>query len=250
MINLKTPSEIEAMRPAGRLSAKVLRKVGELVQPGISTWELDCFAESMIRLEGGHPAFLGYNGFPASICSSINDQIVHGIPSQQVILQAGDIVSIDVGVIIDGWVGDNAATFAVGAISAEKQRLLEVTEASMWAGISQALATGHLEDIGHAVQQVAEAAGFGVVHEYVGHGIGRQMHEKPNVPNFGRRGRGIKLQAGMVLAIEPMINIGSGDTKGPFADGWVVYTADGLPSAHFEKTVAITADGPLVLTEE
>jgi len=250
MIQIKTPEQIEAMKLAGRLSAKVLRKVGELIRPGVSTLELDRFAENLIRLEGGVPAFKGYHGFQHSICSSINDQIVHGIPSDKVILQEGDIIAIDTGAVVAGWVGDNAATFAVGEVDPAWLHLLQVTEASMYSGISQAVVGGRLGDIGHAVQQTAEAAGFGVVYEYVGHGIGRKMHEDPNVPNIGRRGHGIELKEGMVLAIEPMINLGTGSTRGPFADGWTVYTADGQPSAHFEKTVAITAEGPLILTAE
>jgi methionyl aminopeptidase len=250
MIIIKTPDEVEAMKPSGRLSAKVLRKVGELVRPGISTFELNRFAEELIRLEGGKPAFLGYNGFSASICSSVNDQIVHGIPSRDVVLVEGDIVSIDVGVEVNGWIGDNAATFAVGQIDPEISLLLDVTEASMYNGISAALAGGFVGDIGFAVQQTAEAYGFGVVYQYVGHGIGRAMHEEPNIPNFGRKGQGPKLKAGMVIAIEPMINMGVAHTKGPFEDGWTVFTADGKPSAHFEKTVAITDDGPLILTAE
>jgi methionyl aminopeptidase len=249
-IVLKSAQEIEAMKPAGRLSAKVLRKVGELVRPGVSTLELDQFAEGLIRLEGGIPAFLGYIGYPASICASVNDQVVHGIPSKDVILREGDIIAIDVGAIVDGWVGDNAATFAVGEISIVSRRLLEVTEASMWAGLAQATPGNHMGDIGHAVQKVVESAGFGVVHKYVGHGIGRKMHEGPNVPNLGRRRRGIELVPGMVLAIEPMVNMGSADTSGPFADGWTVYSEDGSPSAHFERTVAITEDGPVILTAE
>ena len=250
MIHVKSPKEIEAMRPSGRLSAKVLRKIGELIRPGVSTFMLNQFAEELMRLEGGKPAFLGYNGFAASICTSINDQVVHGIPARDVILREGDIISVDVGVIVDGWVGDNAATFAVGEISPELKGLIEVTEDSMWDGIAAALVDGHVGDIGHAVQRTAEAAGYGVVYEYVGHGIGRRMHEEPNVPNYGNRGTGPRLKAGMVLAIEPMINMGSAATRGPFEDGWTVYTADGMPSAHFEKTVAITEDGPLVLTSE
>lgn len=250
MTILKTPQQIEAMRIAGRISAKVLRKTGELVRPGISTLELDRFAENLIRLEGARPAFLGYGGFKGSICSSINDEIVHGIPSDEVILKEGDIVSIDTGGIVDGWYGDNAATFAVGEIAPETARLLEVTERSMWAGIEAALVGGHMGDIGHAIQRVAEADGFGVVREYVGHAIGKKMHEDPIVPNFGRRGSGVRLKAGMVLAIEPMINAGGYETKGPFSDGWIVYTADGSLSAHFEKTVALTPDGPDILTKE
>ncbi len=250
MIIIKTLAEIEAMKEAGRVSAKVLRKTGELVRPGISTLELDRFAENLIRMEGGTPAFLGYGGFRGSICSSVNDQIVHGIPAQDVVLREGDIVSIDTGAIVGGWYGDNAATFAVGQISEQAQQLLKVTEESMWAGIAAALKGNHLGDIGHAVQQIAEAAGFGVVREYVGHGIGRNMHEDPNVPNFGKAGKGVRLEAGMVLAIEPMINVGTHQTRGPFSDRWTVYTADGSLSAHFEKTVAVTDDGPLILTAE
>lgn len=249
MIIKKSKDEIEAMKEAGRLSAKVLRLVGEAVRPGVSTLELDELAESIIRAEGGIPAFKGYGGFPGSICASVNDQIVHGIPSASVVLQAGDIISIDTGAIVDGWVGDNAWTYAVGAISPEKKRLLEVTEKSMWAGLEAARPGNRLGDIGHAVQSIAEAAGFGVVREYVGHGIGRDMHEDPNVPNYGRRHTGLKLEAGMVLAIEPMVNVGTHKTR-QMPDGWLVCTRDGKPSAHFEKTVAITEDGPLILTTE
>ncbi len=249
MIIKKSPSEIEAMKEAGRLSARVLREIGAIIRPGVTTLELDEFAESLIRLEGGIPAFKGYGGFPGSICASVNDQIVHGIPSARVVLKEGDIVSIDTGAIVDGWVGDNAWTFAVGSISEEKKRLLKVTEQSMWAGIDAARPGNRLGDIGHAVQSVAEAAGYGVVREYVGHGIGRNMHEDPNVPNYGRRHTGVRLEPGMVIAIEPMVNIGTHKTK-QMPDGWLVCTRDGSPSAHFEKTVAITEDGPLILTCE
>ena len=250
MIRIKTPEQIEAMRHAGRISAKALRKTGELVRPGISTLELDRFAENLIRMEGGIPAFLGYRGFPGSICSSVNDQIVHGIPSKSVILREGDIISIDLGVIYGGWVADNAATFAVGAIDPETQRLLDVTEQCMWDAIEAACVGNHLGDIGYAVQSLAESEGFGVVREYVGHGIGQAMHEDPNVPNYGWMGQGAKLKRGMVLAIEPMINYGGHETRGPYEDRWTVYTADGTPSAHFEKTVAITDEGPLIITAE
>jgi len=250
MIQFKKPADIEAMKEAGRVSAKALRKTGALVRPGISTLELDRFAENLIRMEGGIPAFLGYGGFKGSICSSINDQVVHGIPSHEVILKEGDILSIDTGAVVGGWVGDNAATFAVGHISTEAQRLLDVTEASMWAGIEAACPGGYLGDIGHAIQQIVENAGFGVVREYVGHGIGRLMHEPPNVPNFGKRGKGLRLKAGLVLAIEPMVNAGSGLTRGPYEDRWTVFSADNSLSAHFERTIAITADGPIVLTKE
>lgn len=249
MIIKKSPAEIEAMKEAGRISAKVLREVGTLVKPGVSTLELDEFAEALIRLEGGVPAFKGYGGFPGSICASVNEQIVHGIPSSKVILKAGDIISIDTGAVVDGWVGDNAWTYAVGEISPEKKRLLDVTEKCMWAGVEAARPGNRLGDVGHAIQSIAEAAGYGVVREYVGHGIGRNMHEDPNVPNFGRRHSGIKLEEGMVIAIEPMINMGTHKTR-QMSDGWLVCTRDGKPSAHFEKTVAITGDGPVVLTCE
>ncbi len=246
---LKSPQEIEEMAEAGRLSAKVLREVGSRVQPGVSTAELDHLAEMLIRMEGGVPAFKGYGGFPGSICASINEQIVHGIPSKNVILQEGDILSVDTGAIVGGWVEDNAWTFSVGKISPEKQRLLEVTEKCMWAGIEAARPGNHLGDIGHAIQEIAEKAGYGVVREYVGHGVGRNMHEEPNVPNYGRKHHGMKLESGMVIAIEPMINIGTYRTK-VMSDGWLVVTRDGKPSAHFEKTIAITEDGPRLLTVE
>ncbi|MCD8199381.1 MAG: type I methionyl aminopeptidase [Coriobacteriaceae bacterium] len=246
---LKSPAEIEAMKEAGRVSAKVLRMVGDLVQPGVSTLELDSYVEELIRLEGATPAFKGYGGFPGSICSSPNDMVVHGIPSSTVILQEGDIISIDTGAVVDGWVGDNAWTYPVGEIDDEKKRLLEVTEQSMWAGIEAAQAGSHMGDIGHAVQTVAEAAGFGVVREYVGHGVGRDMHEMPNVPNYGRPGRGLRLEPGLVICIEPMINAGTYHVHG-LDDGWAVVTDDGSPSAHFEKTIAVTEDGPVILTTE
>lgn len=249
MIIKKSKAEIEAMKEAGRISALVLREVGSHVRAGVSTLELDELAETIIRAEGGIPAFKGYGGFPGSICASVNDQIVHGIPSANVVLKDGDILSVDTGATVDGWVGDNAWTYPVGKISAEKQRLLEVTERCMWTGLDAARLGNRLGDIGHAVQSIAEAAGFGVVREYVGHGIGRDMHEDPNVPNFGRKHTGVKLEVGMVLAIEPMVNVGTYKTR-VMPDGWLVCTRDGLPSAHFEKTVAITEDGPLILTTE
>lgn len=248
-IILKTPGEIEAMKAAGELSARVLREVGAHCKPGVSTLELDEIAETFIRENGGIPAFKGYGGFPGSICASVNEQIVHGIPSSKVVLHDGDIISIDTGAIVDGWVGDNAWTYAVGNVSMGTRRLLEVGEKCMWTGIDAARAGNHMGDLGHAIQAVAEAAGFGVVREYVGHGIGHDMHEEPNVPNYGHRHRGIKLELGMVLAIEPMINAGTHRTR-PMSDGWLVCTRDGKPSVHFEKTVAITEDGPLVLTTE
>lgn len=245
----KTPAEIEAMKEAGRLSAAVLREVGARCVPGVSTLELDEFAEDYIRSNGGTPTFKGYGGFPGSICASINEQIVHGIPSSSVKLQSGDIVSVDVGATVDGWAGDNAWTFAVGNVSPEKKKLLEVTEKSMWAGISAARVGNRLGDIGHAVQSVAKRAGLGVVRDYTGHGIGRDMHEDPNVPNFGFRHTGMKLEAGMVLAIEPMLTLGTHKTH-VMGDGWLVVTQDGKPAAHFEKTIAITEDGPVLVSAE
>lgn len=249
MIIKKTPAEIEQMKEAGYLSALVLRKIGELIEPGISTIELDNFAEKFIRQNGGIPAFKGYGGFPGTICASVNDQIVHGIPSRKMVLKSGDIISIDTGAIVNGWVGDNAWTFPVGKVKPDKRDLLKVGEKCMWAAIEAARPGNTIGDIGYACQTVAEQAGYGVVREYVGHGIGRDMHESPEVPNYGKRHRGIVLEPGMVLAIEPMINMGSHKTR-LCRDGWLVCTKDGLPSVHFEKTVAITEDGPILITVE
>lgn len=237
------------MREAGRVSARALRLVGEAVRPGVTTEELDDLAEAVIREAGGIPAFKGYNGFPKTLCTSLNSQVVHGIPSRAITLVEGDILSVDVGAIMDGYYGDNARTFPVGVISAEAQRLLDVTKASLDAGIAQCLIGNHLFDIGHAVQQVAEAAGFGVVREYVGHGIGRNMHEDPNVPNYGVAGKGPRIEEGMIFAIEPMINLGGKEVES-LPDGWTVVTRDGSLSAHFEHSVAITKAGPLILTVE
>ena len=246
---LKSPGEIEAMKQAGRLSAAVLREVGKRCVPGVSTLELDEFAEAYIRENGGVPTFKGYGGFPGSICASVNEQVVHGIPSSKRVLVAGDIISIDVGATVDGWAGDNAWTFAVGKVSSDKKRLLEVTEKAMWAGVSAARPGNRLGDIGHAVQTVARRAGLGVVRDYTGHGIGRDMHEPPNVPNYGMKHTGMKLREGMVLAIEPMLTLGTYRTR-VMEDGWLVVTQDGKPAAHFEKTVAITSDGPVLVSTE
>ncbi len=236
------------MREAGRITARALRIVGEVMRVGARTRELDEVAEAAIRQEGAVPAFLGYQGFPASICSSLNEQVVHGIPGD-VKLHDGDIISIDIGAIIDGYYGDSARTFGIGRVSDEAIRLMQVTEESLEAGIEQCLPGHRLYDISHAVQTVAEAAGFSIVREYVGHGIGRAMHEEPQIPNYGPAGKGPELKEGMVFAIEPMINAG-GATVRSLADGWTVVTADSSLSAHFEHTVAITASGPLVLTKE
>ena len=246
---LKTPEEIEAMKEAGRLSAAVLREVGARCVPGVSTLELDQFAEDYIRSNGGIPTFKGYGGFPGTICASINEQIVHGIPSSRVKLKSGDIISIDVGATVDGWAGDNAWTFAVGTVKPQVKKLLEVTEKSMWTAISAARPGNRLGDIGHAVQAIAKTGGFGVVRDYTGHGIGRDMHEDPQVPNYGLKHTGMKLQVGMVLAIEPMLTMGTHKTH-VMRDGWLVVTQDGKPAAHFEKTVAITENGPVLISVE
>ena len=246
---LKTASEIEAMKEAGRISAKVLRMAGEIVRPGISTLELDNYVETLIRMEGATPSFKGLYGFPGSICASPNGMVVHGIPSKDVILKSGDVISIDTGATVDGWVGDNAWTFPVGEVSDEAKLLLKTTEQCMWNGIAAAVVGGKLGDIGHAVQSTAEAQGFGVVREYVGHGVGRVMHEPPNVPNSGKKGKGMVLPEGLVIAIEPMINAGTHKVH-TISDGWGVVTNDGKYSAHFEKTIAVTADGPILITTE
>jgi methionyl aminopeptidase len=245
----KSAAEIETMREAGRVSARALRLVGDAVRPGVTTHELDELAESVIREAGGVPAFKGYHGFPKTLCTSVGCQVVHGIPSEMVKLIEGQILSVDVGAIVDGYYGDNARTFAVGGISDDAQKLLDATEASLTAGIAATLAGNHLFDIGAAVQGVAESAGFSVVREYVGHGIGRAMHEDPNVPNYGMPGKGPLLATGMVLAIEPMVNAGLAAVES-LPDGWTVVTRDGSLSAHFEHTVAITENGPLILTLE
>ncbi len=236
------------MREAGRITARALRLVGEALRPGVRTRELDSIAEATIRDEGAVPAFLGYHGFPASICSSVNEQVVHGIPGN-VKLREGDIISIDIGAIIDGYYGDSARTFPIGTASDEAMRLMDATERSLEAGISQCVSGKRLYDISHAVQVVAEGAGFSVVREYVGHGIGRAMHEEPQIPNYGPAGKGPELREGMVFAIEPMINAGGAAVQS-LPDGWTVVTADGSLSAHFEHTVVVTAEGPVVLTKE
>lgn len=236
------------MREAGRITARALRLVGQAVCAGVSTRELDSIAEDAIRQEGAKPAFLGYQGFPASICSSINEQVVHGIPGRRR-LRDGDILSVDIGAIYDGYYGDMARTFAIGEVSAETRRLIDATERSLEAGIEKCYAGNRLSDISNAVQTVAEGAGFSVVRQYVGHGIGRTMHEEPQIMNYGPPGKGPVLKTGMVFAIEPMINAGRAEVRS-LEDGWTVVTDDGSLSAHFEHTVAITSGGPLVLTRE
>ncbi len=245
MIVLKAEWEIEKMRRAGALTAQARDYVAALVRPGLTTRELDEAARRFIAERGGTPSFLGYQGFPASICASVNGVVVHGIPGDQV-LRDGDIVSLDLGVIVDGYHGDTAVTVAVGRVSQEVQELLDATRRSLLAGVAQARPGNHLSDISHAVEEVATGAGFSVVVDFVGHGIGREMHEDPQIPNYGPPGRGVQLKRGMVLAIEPMINMGGPDVR-IRDDGWTVETIDGKPSAHFEHTVAV-GDPPDVLT--
>jgi methionyl aminopeptidase len=248
MITLKSSKEIETMAKAGRIVAATLDLVRRTVRPGVSTEELDATAEQFIRSHpGATPSFKGLYGFPKTLCTSINEEIVHGIPSTRRVLREGSIVSVDVGVCVEGFHADAAITVPVGEIAPETARLLEVTQQALAAGVAQAKLGNHVGDIGHAVQDVAEGAGFGVVRELVGHGVGQRMHEDPQVPNHGQPHRGPRLQAGMTLAIEPMITLGDYATR-MLDDKWTVVTADGSLAAHFEHTVAITKEGPRILT--
>ena len=249
-VEIKTPEQIALMREAGLVVARTLRAVAEAVRPGVSTAELDEIAAAQIRGAGADPSFLGYHGYPAAICTSVNEEIVHGIPSRRRSLREGDIVSIDCGAIVGGWHGDAAVTVGVGAISAEHACLLQACETALWRGLAQARAGGRLGDISHAVEaSVGQSGRYGIVEEYTGHGIGSAMHMDPPVPNYGRPGRGPRLRPGMALAIEPMVMLGGPETV-LLDDQWTVVTADGSWAAHFEHTVAITADGPWVLTAE
>ncbi len=248
MIVLKTSRELELMRDACKISAEALQVAGEAVKPGVSTWEIDKIAHDFIVKQGAEPNFLGLYGFPATACISINDEVIHGIPSKDRILKEGDIVSIDLGAKINGYNGDNAATFAVGKISEAAQRLCDTTQESLYKGIEAAVAGGRVGDIGYAVQQYCESRGYGVIREYEGHGVGTKLHEDPGVPNFGTAGRGIRLLPGMTIAIEPMISEGTYKIK-QLPDGWTVKTADGKLAAHFEHTIAITDNGPVILTK-
>jgi methionyl aminopeptidase len=247
MIYKKSADEIAAMRRAGKIVADALARLEEAVRPGVTTAALDRIAEEYMTGAGAVPSFKGYRGFPGSICSSPNEMIVHGIPSEDVVLHEGDIISLDVGAIFEGYHGDSAWTFPVGGVDAAAAELLKVTEASLDAAIAQSVAGRRLGDVGFATQEVAEAAGFSVVREYAGHGIGRSLHEEPWVPNYGPPGRRELLSPGMTIAIEPMVNAGGPATK-VLDDGWGVVTADGSLSAHFEHTVAITEEGPEILT--
>ncbi len=251
MIIIKSKSELEVMKEAGRISALALRVACEAVAPGVTTAELDELAEETIRKEGAVPSFLGYGGFPGSICASVNHEVVHGIPSKRAKLNEGDIVTIDVGAIYDGYNGDNANTVGVGSIDSESQRLIDTTRRALYAGIEQAVIGNHLGDVSAAIGAVGDAAGLGIVREYVGHGIGQNMHEDPNIPNYfdPHVGMGPTLRAGMCLAIEPMFNLGGDDVR-TLHDGWTVITRDKQRSAQIEHTIAITEDGPLILTQE
>src|SRR5215831_18334115 len=246
MIVCKSPAEIEKMRAANQLVARVLEDLAAMVAPGVSTADLDAAAEASIRAAGAEPAFKGYRGYPATLCASVNDQVVHGIPNRRA-LAAGDIVSLDMGVKLNGYYGDSAVTVPVGPVNDEVKRLLRATQEALEAGIAQIKIGGRISDIGHAIQQFVEAQGFSVVREFVGHGIGAALHEEPQIANYGEPGRGPRLAEGMTLAIEPMVNMGKPAVR-VLADGWTAVTKDGSLSAHFEHTVAVTKEGPLILT--
>ena len=247
MIEVKNDSELQKMREAGKVTAAVLKLMTELVKPGISTWELDAAAEKTIRSFGATPLFLGYYGFPGSICASVNEEVVHGIPKKDRILKSGDIISIDTGARLDGFCSDAAITLGVGEVSDEAQRLMDVTKKSLYKAIGQVKPGKRLGDVEHAVETFAKQNGVGVVRDYCGHGIGRNMHEEPSIPNFGKPGTGPLLEKGMVLAIEPMLTAGTYRVR-ELDDGWTVVTADGKYAAHFEHTVAVTANGSEIFT--
>ena len=246
-IVIKTAKEVEKMRRAGEIVREVLHAVRVMVKPGVTTLELENVADKMIADAGAKPAFKGYHGFPCVLCTSLNDQVVHGIPSAKTVLREGDILSVDCGAVIDGYYGDSAITIPVGKVAPTTQQLLDVTKKSLARAIEAVRPGAMLGDVGAAVQEMVEAEGFSVVKEFVGHGIGTRMHEDPQIPNFGQRGRGVRLREGMVLAIEPMVNAGSEAVR-VLKDGWTAVTEDGSLSAHFEHTVAVTKDGAAILT--
>ena len=248
MVVLKTAREIEIMKKAGRVASKALKLAGEAVEPGISTLEIDSIVRKYIKSEGAIPSFLNYGGFPASACISVNNVVIHGIPSKSCILKSGDIVSIDVGAFFEGFHGDNAATFACGEISSEARKLIDTTKESLYEGIKKAQAGNRIGDIANAIQRYVEARNYSVVRDFVGHGVGAKLHEDPSVPNYGTPGRGVRLLSGMTIAIEPMINVGTCNVK-VLDDEWTTVTADGKLSAHFEHTVAITPDEAVILTQ-
>ena len=247
MVVLKTSRELKAMRDAGRISSRALKLAGEAVEPGVSTLEIDRIVRKYIEEQGATPSFLNYGGFPASACISVNDVVIHGIPRKNQILKQGDIVSIDVGAFYEGFHGDNAWTFPCGEVSKEAQALMDVTRESLFEGINAARPGNRLGDIGSAVLRYVEARGYSVVRDFVGHGVGAELHEDPSVPNYGTPGRGVRLLPGMTIAIEPMVNQGV-HTVETLSDNWSVVTSDGKLSAHFEHTIAITPDGPVILT--
>ena len=247
MIQLKNKSELERMRKACQISAQALQVAGEANKVGMTTLELDRIIHRFIVSQGAKPSFLGYGGFPGTACISVNNEVIHGIPSSARVLNEGDIVSVDVGAFYDGFHGDNAATFAVGTVSPEAQKLLDVTRDSLYKGIEAAIAGNRIGDIGCAVQTYVEENGFAVVRQYIGHGVGHELHEDPEVPNFGRAGRGVRLLPGMTIAIEPMVNA-VGEGVRVLDDDWTVVTKSGSLSAHFEHTIAITEHGPVILT--
>ncbi len=247
MIVIKSKNEIETMRAAGKIVAETLDALKAITKPGVTTYDLDQLAQAIITKHGAKPTFKGYRGFPASICASVNSEVVHGIPSKKRVLQSGDIIAIDVGATLKGLVGDAAVTLPVGNVSDKAKRLMEATEAALWAAIAQCRVGNYLEDISSTIQDFAESRGYSVVRQYVGHGVGRQMHEDPQIPNYRQGKRGPQLKPGMTLALEPMINEGVADTR-VLRDKWTVVTKDGKLSAHFEHTVAITDGEPDILT--
>lgn len=247
MVIIKTDREIKKMKDAGRIASKALKLAGEAVTPGVSTFEIDLIVRKYIESEGAKPSFLNYGGFPASACISVNNVVIHGIPSKECIIKNGDIVSVDVGAFFEGFHGDNAATFACGEISAQAQALIDTTKESLYEGIKMAKQGNRIGDIANAVQRYAEARSYSVVRDFVGHGVGASLHEDPSVPNYGTPGRGVRLLPGMTIAIEPMVNAGTHKVE-ILDDEWTTVTADGKLSAHFEHTIAITSDGPLILT--
>lgn len=247
MVILKQPDEIDKARASNRIVAEVLSVLREKVKPGVTTWELDKIAESVTEKRGAKPAFKGYRGYPYSLCASVNEEVVHGMPSNRVLVE-GDIIGLDFGVCYQGLYGDSAITLPVGRVSEQATRLMQVTEQSLYSAIHQACDGNRLGDISAAVQETVETAGYSIVRDFVGHGIGKSMHEDPQIPNFGKKGRGIELKKGMILAIEPMVNAGKYKVK-ILSDGWTVITADGSLSAHFEHSVAITDNGPDILSK-
>jgi len=247
MVILKLPDEIERARASSQIVAEVLNKLRDKVKPGVTTNELDKFAEEVARKRGAKPAFKGYRGYPYSLCTSVNEEVVHGMPSERILIE-GDIISLDFGVFYNGFFGDAAITLPVGKITDTARKLIDVTEQSLYVGIEQAKKGNRLGDISSSVQQTVESPGFSVVRDFVGHGIGRNLHEDPQIPNYGKKGRGIELKSGMILAIEPMVNQGSYKVK-ILEDGWTVVTEDGMLSAHFEHSVAITDNGPEILSK-